>query len=315
MANRPDEARIEFHIRESTSPESVSARLGERLRVGDIVRVAGPLGTLLSAREGRRARDRDRRRQRHGTDPVHRLDASSQGPAQSGARLFRRARRAGRVRRGRDAAAGWKASRIPRRTWSCRTAQAGTERRTGLITDAVDQDFERLDGFKAYLAGPPAMVEAARGAADAQGRGGARHSCRCVLSGACCRGGEGGGVSGCLSLPAASAGPLLRQRGPPSRPSPGTAGGRGVRPLPRLCRGRVRVGARGRPALKTRVHPSPTVRNRQHDPARKPRSARHRRCARHRPRDRADAARARGRGVDRRQRCVHRRRRTRSRGR
>jgi ferredoxin-NAD(P)+ reductase (naphthalene dioxygenase ferredoxin-specific) len=38
---------------------------------------------------------------------------------------------------------------------------AGSQRRTGMVTDAVDHDFERLEGFKAYLAGPPAMVEAA----------------------------------------------------------------------------------------------------------------------------------------------------------
>jgi CDP-4-dehydro-6-deoxyglucose reductase/ferredoxin-NAD(P)+ reductase (naphthalene dioxygenase ferredoxin-specific) len=36
-----------------------------------------------------------------------------------------------------------------------------TERRTGLVSVAVAADFARFNGFKAYLAGPPAMVEAA----------------------------------------------------------------------------------------------------------------------------------------------------------
>ena len=38
---------------------------------------------------------------------------------------------------------------------------APTERRTGFVTDAVARDFADLDGAKAYVAGPPAMVEAA----------------------------------------------------------------------------------------------------------------------------------------------------------
>jgi CDP-4-dehydro-6-deoxyglucose reductase/ferredoxin-NAD(P)+ reductase (naphthalene dioxygenase ferredoxin-specific) len=33
--------------------------------------------------------------------------------------------------------------------------------RAGLVHEAVAQDFDELDGCKAYLAGPPVMVEAA----------------------------------------------------------------------------------------------------------------------------------------------------------
>ena len=36
---------------------------------------------------------------------------------------------------------------------------APTRRRTGWLTDALAADFDDLDGFKAYLAGPPIMVE------------------------------------------------------------------------------------------------------------------------------------------------------------
>jgi CDP-4-dehydro-6-deoxyglucose reductase/ferredoxin-NAD(P)+ reductase (naphthalene dioxygenase ferredoxin-specific) len=34
-----------------------------------------------------------------------------------------------------------------------------TKRRTGFLADAVAADFTDLDGYKAYLAGPPIMVE------------------------------------------------------------------------------------------------------------------------------------------------------------
>ena len=33
--------------------------------------------------------------------------------------------------------------------------------RTGNVTDAIIEDIEDFDGYKAYLAGPPGMVEAA----------------------------------------------------------------------------------------------------------------------------------------------------------
>ena len=39
--------------------------------------------------------------------------------------------------------------------------EGGTGRRTGFVHDAVAADFDDLDGCKAYLAGPPVMVEAA----------------------------------------------------------------------------------------------------------------------------------------------------------
>jgi 2-polyprenylphenol hydroxylase and related flavodoxin oxidoreductases len=37
----------------------------------------------------------------------------------------------------------------------------GSDRRHGLVHEAVAQDFDEVDGCKAYLAGPPVMVEAA----------------------------------------------------------------------------------------------------------------------------------------------------------
>src|SRR5215472_14704872 len=44
MANRPDESMLEFHVRRM-GPGSVSAHVTERLRVGDVATVQGPLGT------------------------------------------------------------------------------------------------------------------------------------------------------------------------------------------------------------------------------------------------------------------------------
>lgn len=48
-------------------------------------------------------------------------------------------------------------------------APAQTRWRRGLVTDAVAQDLQDLDGWKAYVAGPPAMVEAALRIAAARG--------------------------------------------------------------------------------------------------------------------------------------------------
>jgi len=44
-----------------------------------------------------------------------------------------------------------------------------TTRRTGFLADAVRKDFRTLDGAKAYLAGPPVMVETAVTALEAMG--------------------------------------------------------------------------------------------------------------------------------------------------
>ena len=38
--------------------------------------------------------------------------------------------------------------------------EGATARRTGLVSDAAAADFDRLEGWKAYVAGPPPMVEA-----------------------------------------------------------------------------------------------------------------------------------------------------------
>jgi ferredoxin-NAD(P)+ reductase (naphthalene dioxygenase ferredoxin-specific) len=40
-------------------------------------------------------------------------------------------------------------------------APFGVRWRSGFVTDAVAEDLQDFDGWKAYVAGPPAMVEAA----------------------------------------------------------------------------------------------------------------------------------------------------------
>ena len=44
-----------------------------------------------------------------------------------------------------------------------------TQRRTGYLADVLGEDFNDLDGYKAYLAGPPVMVETCVGKLDSLG--------------------------------------------------------------------------------------------------------------------------------------------------
>ena len=41
--------------------------------------------------------------------------------------------------------------------------------RTGLLTDAINEDFDSLKGWRAYIAGAPAMVDAASTLLDQKG--------------------------------------------------------------------------------------------------------------------------------------------------
>jgi len=53
------------------------------------------------------------------------------------------------------------AARAPglRYTYVLSEPHAATERRTGLVSEAIAADFTDLSAMKAYLAGPPVMVE------------------------------------------------------------------------------------------------------------------------------------------------------------
>jgi len=161
MANRPGEALLEFHIRR-VGEGSVSAHVTNRLRLGDAVTLEGPLGTahlrdehagpilavaggsglapIKSIVETALARDRARRvrlcfgaRTERDLYLVDHLTALATGHAE-----FRF---------------------LP----VLSEPQASTGFRCGLVQQVAAEELAALPGAKAYLAGPPTMVEAASG--------------------------------------------------------------------------------------------------------------------------------------------------------
>lgn len=164
MANRPDEPVIEFHIREMPGG-SVSAGLGGGLHAGDVVRVSGPFGS-------------SHLRAKHAGPVVAIAGGSGLAPVRSIVATLRHlglanpvhvylGARAERDVYGEDELRTWVDGHLASSghvVLSDPDADAGAHsgaRRYGMVTEAVAADFERMDGFKAYLAGPPAMVEAA----------------------------------------------------------------------------------------------------------------------------------------------------------
>lgn len=167
MANRPDEPGLEFHIR-LVPGGAVTPYIAKRLKVGDKLKVFGPHGTSYW-------------RERH-TGPILALaGGSGLAPIKS---IVETALRAGAtqpihlyvgVRDERDlyledhftrlAAKHRNLNFVPVLSEPARA----TTRRTGFLADAVRQDFTSLDGAKAYLAGPPIMVETAAAALEALG--------------------------------------------------------------------------------------------------------------------------------------------------
>jgi ferredoxin-NAD(P)+ reductase (naphthalene dioxygenase ferredoxin-specific) len=159
MANRPDEPTLEFHIRLMPGG-AVTPYVSSTLKLGDTVKVAGPFGTSYL-------------REKH-TGPIVALaGGSGLAPIKSivetalahglqqpialyfGARAERDLYledhfRALAVRHG-------NLTFIP----VLSQPDGPTQRRTGFLADAVRADCTTLDGVKAYLAGPPVMVETA----------------------------------------------------------------------------------------------------------------------------------------------------------
>ena len=172
MANRPDEPGLEFHIR-LVAGGAVTPYVAKSLKVGDRLKVFGPHGTSYW-------------RERH-TGPILALaGGSGLAPIKS---IVETALQAGAtqpvhlyvgVRDERDlyledhfkalAAKHRNLTFIPVLSEPSRA----TKRRTGFLADAVRQDFaglgpRSLDGAKAYLAGPPVMVETAVAILEALG--------------------------------------------------------------------------------------------------------------------------------------------------
>jgi CDP-4-dehydro-6-deoxyglucose reductase/ferredoxin-NAD(P)+ reductase (naphthalene dioxygenase ferredoxin-specific) len=169
MANCPDETPLEFHIR-LVEDGAVTPYVRGRLALGDLVRVAAPFGTSYL-------------REAH-TGPILAL-AGGSGFAQIRA-IVATALRAGKrqpitlyvgARAERDlygeaelmalAAAHANFRFIP----VLAAPEGATRRRTGLLADVLRADLAGvdLDGTKAYLAGPPVMVEGVLAALTALG--------------------------------------------------------------------------------------------------------------------------------------------------
>jgi CDP-4-dehydro-6-deoxyglucose reductase/ferredoxin-NAD(P)+ reductase (naphthalene dioxygenase ferredoxin-specific) len=159
MANRPDEPVLEFHVRHA-GDALASRYVFERLRLGEAVRLRGPFGDAYL-------------RDRHGGPIIAVAGGSGLAPMKSIV-----------------ATAPAKGLRQPIHLYFgardepdvyledffCALAAAhpnfrfvpvlsepspSSNRRRGLVTDALAADFRGLSGSKAYLAGPPPMVEAA----------------------------------------------------------------------------------------------------------------------------------------------------------
>jgi CDP-4-dehydro-6-deoxyglucose reductase/ferredoxin-NAD(P)+ reductase (naphthalene dioxygenase ferredoxin-specific) len=158
MANVPGEKLIEFHVRRTQGGE-VSAHVAEKLKVGDSVRVEGPFGTSYL-------------REAHRGPIIAVAGGSGMAPLKS---IVERALAKEMpqhiyfyfgVRSERDLYLHDHfvelAKKHPTLHFVAVLSEGdGMERRCGLVHEAVAQDFDEFDGCKAYLAGPPVMVEAA----------------------------------------------------------------------------------------------------------------------------------------------------------
>ena len=159
MANAPDEETLEFHIR-AVDGGAVSGFVARGLNAGDAVRVDGPFG-IAHFRENH-------------TGPIIAVAGGSglapilcivrralqQDPARRitlyfGVRdepdLYKLAELEGMAARH----AGFRFVPV------LSQATASTARRTGFVADALRTDAPDVQGAKAYLAGPPIMVETA----------------------------------------------------------------------------------------------------------------------------------------------------------
>ncbi|MBI1395157.1 MAG: 2Fe-2S iron-sulfur cluster binding domain-containing protein [Betaproteobacteria bacterium] len=162
MASTPGDGHLEFFVRERRGG-GVSDGLSERLHVGDRVRVSGPFGSAF-LREG------------HEGPVIAVAGGSGLAPIRSILATLR-ARRTDQpvhlyfgARTERDVFGEREMIEWTRPPGSSlqivladtmHRSKGPGARRAGLVTDALDADLDDLLGAKAYVAGPPAMVEAA----------------------------------------------------------------------------------------------------------------------------------------------------------
>ena len=175
MANRPDQAMLEFHVRVMAGG-SVSHRIATALKAGDMVKVCGPMGTsylrvqhpgpMLCIAGG------------SGLAPVRSIveTALSSGFAQPvhlyfGVRAERDVYFERELKELQKSHRHFNAHIVLSEPGATSPSDTLLPRRYGLVTDAVAADFAGLAGFKTYFAGPPPMVDAATALVKARGVG------------------------------------------------------------------------------------------------------------------------------------------------
>ncbi|MCA0301259.1 MAG: 2Fe-2S iron-sulfur cluster binding domain-containing protein [Proteobacteria bacterium] len=158
MASLPGEPVLEFHVRR-TPGGVASAHVFETLEIGDAVRVEGPSGTA-SLREAHRG-PIIAVAGGSGMAPIRAIveQALNRGMPQHIYLYFG-------VRSERDLYLHDHFARLAERHPTLHFNPVLSESdnagfRLGLVHEAVAADFDEFDGCKAYVAGPPAMVEAA----------------------------------------------------------------------------------------------------------------------------------------------------------
>jgi CDP-4-dehydro-6-deoxyglucose reductase/ferredoxin-NAD(P)+ reductase (naphthalene dioxygenase ferredoxin-specific) len=158
MANVPGDRILEFHVRRTTGG-AASAYVAEKLEVGDSVRVEGPFGPSYL-------------RESHRGPIIAVAGGSGMAPLKS---IVERALAKELpqhiyfyfgVRTERDLYLHDHFAELADRHKNLHFIPVlsegdGMTRRCGLVHEAVAEDFDEFDGCKAYLAGPPVMVEAA----------------------------------------------------------------------------------------------------------------------------------------------------------
>ena len=157
MANNPDQSRLEFHVRH-VAGGTVSGHILNELEIGDTVSVRGPYGMSYL-------------RERHRGPIIAVAGSTGLAPIKS---IVGTALQAGTkqsiylyfgVRDERDLYLvdhlEKMATNFENLTFMPVLSEPSNviKYRTGLVTDAVFSDFDDLDGCKAYIAGPPVMVE------------------------------------------------------------------------------------------------------------------------------------------------------------
>jgi ferredoxin-NAD(P)+ reductase (naphthalene dioxygenase ferredoxin-specific) len=157
MANHPDDNSLEFHVR-AVPRGQASGYVFTSLHVGNEVKVSGPLGNAYL-------------RDKHAGPILAVAGGSGMAPIKSICEAALRADPERRicfyfgVRDERDIYLEAYLRELTRRhanvSFEIALSQPRqkSERRRGMIRDAIAADFSTFDGLKAYVAGPPPMVE------------------------------------------------------------------------------------------------------------------------------------------------------------